>query len=103
MKIVDLAEAIAPGCEFELTGVRPGEKLHECLVASHESRHTISRDRMLVILPESGPRRFQLQGEPLGEEVEYTSDANDEWLGVDDLRRMVATLEPTELGPLAWQ
>jgi UDP-N-acetylglucosamine 4,6-dehydratase/5-epimerase len=32
MRVVDLAKAIAPGCEQEIIGIRPGEKLHEVLL-----------------------------------------------------------------------
>jgi len=31
MKITDLARAIEPECTFKITGIRPGEKLHESL------------------------------------------------------------------------
>lgn len=33
MKITDVARAIIPDCEFEIIGVRPGEKIHESLVS----------------------------------------------------------------------
>src|SRR5215813_6793671 len=32
MRIVDLADAVAPGCEHDVIGIRPGEKLHELLI-----------------------------------------------------------------------
>src|ERR1700681_2561764 len=32
MRLTDMAETIAPGCEVECIGIRPGEKLHEGLV-----------------------------------------------------------------------
>ena len=32
MKIIDVARAIMPDCEFEVIGVRAGEKIHEALV-----------------------------------------------------------------------
>ena len=30
-----MAETVAPGCEVECIGIRPGEKLHEVLVSCH--------------------------------------------------------------------
>src|SRR5947209_4242020 len=39
MKVVDLAEAVAPGVPRDVTGIRPGEKLHEVLLTADESRH----------------------------------------------------------------
>jgi len=41
MRMVDLAETIAPGCEIETIGIRPGEKLHEVLISEDEARNTL--------------------------------------------------------------
>src|ERR1700726_3201231 len=38
MRLLDLAETVAPGCQVEYIGIRPGEKLHEVLVSEDESR-----------------------------------------------------------------
>ena len=51
MRLLDLAETIAPGCEVETIGIRPGEKLHEVLVSEDESRNTLETDEMFVIQP----------------------------------------------------
>ena len=37
MRIIDLAEALAPGIPTDVIGIRPGEKLHEVLLTSDES------------------------------------------------------------------
>lgn len=36
--ITTLAQAVAPGCTFRVTGIRPGEKLHESLIGADEAR-----------------------------------------------------------------
>src|SRR5947209_2414417 len=51
MKLVDLAETVAPGCEVEFIGVRPGEKLHEALISEDEARNTVELEDMFVIQP----------------------------------------------------
>src|SRR6266508_978612 len=44
MSIMDLAEAMAPGCETKAIGIRSGEKVHEVLVSEDEARHTLELD-----------------------------------------------------------
>ncbi|MGC2137910.1 MAG: polysaccharide biosynthesis protein, partial [Candidatus Sulfotelmatobacter sp.] len=51
MRMADLAETIAPGCEIEVIGIRPGEKLHEVLVSEDEARNTVEVEGMYVIRP----------------------------------------------------
>ena len=38
VKIMELADMICPGTQMEIVGIRPGEKLHECLISEEESR-----------------------------------------------------------------
>ncbi len=51
MRLVDLAETIAPGCEIETIGIRPGEKLHEVLVSEDEARNTLEVEDRYMIQP----------------------------------------------------
>jgi UDP-N-acetylglucosamine 4,6-dehydratase len=86
-KIIDLAYAInskAP-CPWEVVGIRPGEKIHETLITTHDTPRLFD-DKMFgkyTILPEWNPTRFALT------DYNYSSDTNDKWLTVDDLRRMI--------------
>jgi UDP-N-acetylglucosamine 4,6-dehydratase/5-epimerase len=91
MKMTDLAEAVAPGCQIELTGIRPGEKLHEVLVAEDEARNSIEFDDMFVITPifqwwtsEKWPG-----GKPLPDSYRYTSDTNSDWFTPSQLRSII--------------
>ena len=52
MRVAEIAEAIAPEAERVITGIRPGEKLHEVLVTEDESRHAFELDDCYVIHPE---------------------------------------------------
>src|ERR1700710_1326663 len=52
MRVVDLAEAMGPGLPRDIIGIRPGEKLHELLLTSDESRHAVEHDDVFVVLPE---------------------------------------------------
>ncbi len=92
--IMDLVEAVAPGCEVEYIGIRPGEKLHEVLISEDEARHTLELDDMFVIQPVH-PWWFSGNwsgGKPLPDGFRYTSDTNTQWLSVDDLRALVKEL-----------
>lgn len=88
MKITDLAEAIAPECEQELVGIRPGEKLHEVLISKSDARHTIEFENFYVILPEFSwwESTNYNEGSFLNDGFEYTSDKNDQWLNVKDIK-----------------
>jgi len=93
MRVSDLAEAMGPGLEVKVTGIRPGEKLHEVLITSDESRHTVDGGEVYVVLPEhswwSDAARWTT-ATPLPDGFSYASDTNDHFLSVEDLRKMKA-------------
>jgi UDP-N-acetylglucosamine 4,6-dehydratase/5-epimerase len=91
MRVIDLAKAIAPECEIEIVGIRPGEKLHEAMITEDDARHTVEFDTYYVIQPEFPwwSRESVEGGKPLPEEFKYTSDTNTQWLTVEELRALV--------------
>jgi UDP-N-acetylglucosamine 4,6-dehydratase len=91
MNIMDLAKAIAPGCEIEYIGIRPGEKLHEVLISEDEARHTVELDDMYIIQPLHPWWRTEnwAGAKPLPDGFRYTSDTNTRWLSVEELRSLV--------------
>ncbi|MGD9044876.1 MAG: UDP-N-acetylglucosamine 4,6-dehydratase (inverting) [Desulfobacterales bacterium] len=90
MKIVDLAKAIAPECDVEIIGIRPGEKLHEILITEEDGRYTLDYDGLYVILPQFSWWRRQNYKDAirLPEGFSYTSNNNDRWLSLDQLKTM---------------
>tara|TARA_Y200000002_G_scaffold271729_1_gene226243 strand:+ start:22925 stop:23935 length:1011 start_codon:yes stop_codon:yes gene_type:complete len=52
--IVQLAKCIQPEAEIKITGIRPGEKLHEAMLSATESMKTIELNDYLVVTPEIG-------------------------------------------------
>lgn len=93
MRVIDLAEAIAPGAETVEVGIRPGEKLHEEMISTEDSRRTLRRDDRYVVLPTLADWGFsQPSGEPVAEGFSYTSDTNDMWLDVPQLRDLLTNL-----------
>lgn len=91
MRVYDMAKSVAPECRIELTGIRPGEKLHETLLAVEEARHAVELDGSYVLLPEnpSWGDKEQLQGHPLPENFSYRSDNNGLWLTHEELNELV--------------
>ncbi|WP_044748400.1 UDP-N-acetylglucosamine 4,6-dehydratase (inverting) [Bacillus alveayuensis] len=91
MRVVDLAKAIAPECEIEIVGIRPGEKLHEVMITEDDARHTVEFDTYYVIQPEFPwwSHECEKYGKSLPEGFKYTSDTNTQWLSIEELRKLV--------------
>lgn len=91
MTILDLARAVAPDAEVDFIGIRPGEKLHECMISVDEARNALEMEDYFVLQP--GHPWWQVgkyeNGKTLPEGYEYTSDGNDEWLSLEQLRDWV--------------
>lgn len=98
MKIVDLAKAIAPECKQENVGIRPGEKLHEVLITKSDSRHTLRFKDHYIIEPEYEwwKEGTHEGGESLEEGFEYNSGTNDQWLTIDEMKKMLEKLPESE-------
>ncbi len=96
MRIVDLARAIAPGCRFEIIGIRPGEKLHEVMIPNDDSRNAVEYDSYYALLPRFGdyslPTYIKRRGGvPCPEGFEYSSDTNSDWLTPEQLQAMITS------------
>lgn len=95
MRIVDLAEAIAPGAVKEAIGIRAGEKLHECLLTEEEARHTREFETYYVIEPEH-PFWMDDTGQEatfLPEGFSYSSNNNQSWLSAEDLWALIGSAD----------
>ncbi len=93
MKVVDLARAVAPDAELVEVGIRPGEKLHEEMISAEDSRRTLRQADRYVVLPTLADWGFNSpDGDPVEDGFSYTSDTNDLWLDVEQIRAMLTDL-----------
>lgn len=96
-KILDIAEAIAPGLKKEIVGIRPGEKLHEEMITDTDSMNTIDLGRYYAILPsvsftyteQEYITHHMAEKVPFG--FRYNSGTNTEWETVESLRSQIKT------------
>ncbi|WP_028524708.1 UDP-N-acetylglucosamine 4,6-dehydratase (inverting) [Runella limosa] len=95
-RITDVAEAIGPECVHKIVGIRPGEKVHEEMIASSDSFTTYDLGKYYVILPQVPSWDLQeyikyFNAKKVQEGFNYSSGENSEWLGVEKLRDLIQT------------
>lgn len=97
IRIVDLVEAMSGSREYELVGIRPGEKLHEVMVPEEMAHHTVEFEDHFVIAPaitffdknvDYLTNKLNEAGRAAAEKFEYHSGTNPHFLSVDELREL---------------
>lgn len=96
MKILDMAQAIAPDCQVDCVGIRAGEKLHEVLLSEDEARNAMETEDMFVIQPAQSWWRKEnwKNATPLADGFRYASDSNSQWLSPEDLFALLEGCAP---------
>jgi UDP-N-acetylglucosamine 4,6-dehydratase/5-epimerase len=93
MNIMDLAKAVAPDCKYEFVGIRPGEKLHETMIAADDARKTLEFDSYYIIQPEHNfwtiNKDAYKHGKPCFDGFEYSSETNTWYLSIDELENII--------------
>jgi UDP-N-acetylglucosamine 4,6-dehydratase len=96
-RIMDVADAIAPGVPTKVVGIRPGEKLHEEMITLTDAMSTIEFAEDYVILPSTplwDEDRFIAESAPLpgqraASDFHYQSGTNRDFLTVQQIRDLV--------------
>jgi UDP-N-acetylglucosamine 4,6-dehydratase len=91
MRILDLVEAVAPDAPTHEMGMRPGEKLHEEMIAADDSRRTLRFPDRYVVQPVVASWGYVAPdgGTSVEDGFNYRSDNNDLWLSVEDMRALL--------------
>lgn len=98
VRIVDLAKALAKDATHEITGIRPGEKLHELLVSQDEARQTFESARCYTVAPLATSkayhhyRELEQQGKvkKTGEEFVLASNQNPLFTeSIDEIKALI--------------
>lgn len=93
-RITDIAEAIDPKCRLEITGIRPGEKLHEEMITETDGLNSVEFSDHYVILPSISEWEKENyvksnRGKMCGMGFKYSSDNNSRWLEVEEIRQLI--------------
>jgi len=95
VRIMDLAEAIAPGMPTHVVGIRPGEKLHEIMCPADDSHLTFEFGDHYVIAPtirfhhidvDFAKNRLGEEGVRVEQGFEYNSGTNPHFFTVEETR-----------------
>ncbi|MBU2977939.1 UDP-N-acetylglucosamine 4,6-dehydratase (inverting) [Alteromonas sp. C1M14] len=97
IRIVDLVEAMSGARDYEIIGIRPGEKLHEVMVPEEMAHHSIEFDDHFVIAPaitffdknvDYFRNRLGDKGQSVSEKFEYHSGKNPHFLDIAELQAL---------------
>lgn len=96
IRIMDLAETLAPHLSKEFCGIRPGEKLHELMISSDDARHTLEYPEHYTVLPELAQDEVtpeehphRIRGKSVSPDFIYASNTNDRWLKRTEIKHFL--------------
>ena len=98
--MVDLIEVLVGKGNFNLIGIRPGEKLHEVMIPKEESLNCLDLGNYFIITPKFSwwdDKGFKAnvgkKGKKVSESFEYSSDKNLDWISINQIRRLMSDLK----------
>ena len=95
MKMTDLAQTVGPHCDLKVTGIRPGEKLHESMIGEDDAPFTYDHGDYFTIQPAirnwtvKNPA-YLADATRVPDGFSYTSDKNDRWMKPAELLKILS-------------
>ena len=103
-KIMDIAEAIAPGVKLNIVGIRPGEKLHEEMITITDAMNTVEFENYFAIMPDSNQIEWDKSefmktsnhkpGKRCKDGFSYNSGSNKKFLTVKEIKELIINHVP---------
>lgn len=97
IRIIDLIEAMSGTKDYDLVGIRPGEKLHEVMVPEEMAHHSFEFEDHYVITPaikffdktiDYALNKLGEKGRAVADKFEYHSGKNPHFLSVAELTEL---------------
>ena len=89
-KVIDLAKSVCEKCILKVTGIRPGEKLHEEMISINDSRTTVDLKNYYSILTDNLVEKYlKLKFKLVRNNFVYRSDTNDAFLTIQQLKSAI--------------
>ena len=100
-KIMDLLKCFDQKIKYKVTGIRPGEKLHEEMITLSDSYNTIESKKFFVILPHEGKSYSdktkstsqymkKFSAKRIKKPFSYNSKDNQDYLNIKKLKKVIS-------------
>lgn len=100
IKITSLAKAINSKVKFNITGIRPGEKLHEQMIGIDESNYTYEFKDYFVIIPaildKKKFNKLLKKSKKVKINFVYSSDKNSKWLTEINFKKWLSNYQKNQ-------
>lgn len=97
IKLIDLAQAIAPGAKYQFTGIRQGEKIHEELMTEQEFKSSAVFDKYYIIYPETENTFIRTDKNKVNKTKLYRSDNNPWRLNLKEIKALLSLLKDSPI------
>jgi UDP-N-acetylglucosamine 4,6-dehydratase/5-epimerase len=100
IKIIDIIKALDKNYKIKITGIRPGEKIHEVLCPVSTAHLTLDFKDHLILLPTVDLNKNYLvnkkkeKGKLVKESFIYSSDKNQKFLNIKEIKEIINRNDP---------